>query len=85
MLTGRGRSGAEPMRNIIEKSEACGESYILEIDGTVKSEYGLFVEALKAGLRFKQQFPNSNVKVYDATEQFDEHSNSGNELLGSAA
>lgn len=67
------RNGAEPMRNIIEKSKARAESYILEIDGTVKSEYGLLVEALKAGLLFKQQFPNSNVKVHDASEQFAEH------------
>ncbi len=61
------------MRNAIGKSGACGESYILEIDGTVRSVYGLFVEALKAGLQFKQQFPNSNVKVHDANEQFTEH------------
>ncbi len=45
------------------------ESYILEIDGMPKSEHRIFVEALKAGLELKQQYPHSNVKVRDAYEK----------------
>ena len=44
------------------------ECYVLEIDGKIKSEYGIFVEALKAGLNVKRQFPQSNVKVHNASE-----------------
>ncbi len=44
------------------------ECYVLEIDGKIKSEFGIFVEALKAGLKFKQQFPQSDVKVHNANE-----------------
>ena len=44
------------------------ESYVLEIDGKIKSEYEIFVEALKAGLKIKQQFPQSNVKVHNVNE-----------------
>jgi len=45
------------------------ESYILEIDGKIKSEYGIFAQALKAGLELKQKYPYSEVKVHDANEQ----------------
>jgi hypothetical protein len=44
------------------------ESYVLEIDGKIKSEYEIFVEALKAGLKIKQQFPQSDVKVHNVNE-----------------
>ena len=44
------------------------ECYVLEIDGKIKSEYGIFAEALKAGLKIKQQFPQSDVKVHNANE-----------------
>ncbi len=44
------------------------ERYVVEIDGMAKSEYRIFVKALKAGLELKQQFPNNSVKVRDADE-----------------
>ncbi len=44
------------------------ECYVLEIDGKIKSEYGIFREALKAGLEIKQKFPKSDVKVHDVSE-----------------
>ena len=44
------------------------KSYVILIDGEVRSAYGLFVEALKAGLEMKQKFPHSQVKVQDAEE-----------------
>jgi hypothetical protein len=39
------------------------ESYVLEIDGIMKSEHRIFVEALKVGLELKQQYPHSTVKL----------------------
>jgi hypothetical protein len=44
------------------------ERYVLEIDGKIKLEYGIFVEALKAGFKIKQQFPQSDVKVHNANQ-----------------
>jgi len=44
------------------------ERYVIEIDGKISSEYGIFADALKAGLKIKQQFPQSDVKVHDANE-----------------
>jgi len=44
------------------------ECYVLEIDGKIKSEFGVFVEAIKEGLKIKQQFPQSDVKVHNANE-----------------
>jgi hypothetical protein len=43
-------------------------SYVVEIDGKIGSAYGIFVEALKAGLELKQKFPRSRIKVHDAEE-----------------
>jgi len=45
------------------------ECYVLEIDGKIKSEYGIFTEALKAGLELKQKYPHSEVKVHDGNEK----------------
>ena len=42
------------------------ERYIVEIDGIATAEYGVFVKALRASLRLKQEFPNRNVKLRDA-------------------
>lgn len=42
------------------------ECYVLEIDGKMKSEHEIFVEALKAGLEIRQQFPHRDVKVPNA-------------------
>jgi hypothetical protein len=42
------------------------ESYVVEIDGKIKSEYGFFLEALKAGMELKQKFPHSQIKVHDS-------------------
>ena len=45
------------------------ERYVVEIDGIAKSEYRIFVKALKAGLRLKHEFPHSSVKLRDADEK----------------
>jgi hypothetical protein len=50
-------------------TELCHERYIVEIDGLAKSEYRIFVKALKAGFQLKQEFPNSIVKLRDSSEK----------------
>jgi hypothetical protein len=45
------------------------ERYIVEIDGITKSEYRIFVKALKAGLQLKQEFPNCAVKLRDVGDE----------------
>ena len=42
------------------------ERYVVEIDGIATAEYCVFVKALSASLRFKQEFPNRRVKLRDA-------------------
>ena len=50
------------MQTVVERAE----SYVVEIDGKFGSTYGVFVEALKAGLELKQKFPRSRIKVHEA-------------------
>jgi hypothetical protein len=45
------------------------ERYIVEIDGITKSEYRIFVKALKAGLQLKQELPNSCIKLRDVGDE----------------
>ena len=45
------------------------ERYVVEVDGLAKSEYQIFIEALKASLRLKQAFPNSRIKLRDCYEK----------------
>ena len=56
------------MKGIIEHSVLAPESYVVEIDGNVRSAYGNFVEALKAGMELKQKFPHSHIRVHDIHE-----------------
>lgn len=44
------------------------ECYVVELDGIAKSEYRVFVKALSAVLRLRQEFPNSSVKLRDADD-----------------
>ena len=39
------------------------EYYVLQIDGKVQSEHRLFVDALRAALVLKDQFPHHDIKV----------------------
>jgi hypothetical protein len=39
------------------------DEYLVQIDGTTASEHLGFVEALKVGLKLRQQHPQSDVKV----------------------
>jgi hypothetical protein len=54
------------MKTVIENNFLHSESYVLEIDGKIRSVYGIFIEALKAGMELKQKFPHSHIRVHDA-------------------
>jgi hypothetical protein len=45
------------------------ERYVVEVDGRPKAEYRTFAKALTAGLQFRQEFPNSHVKLRDMDEE----------------
>jgi hypothetical protein len=61
------------METVVEKNVLRRESYVVEIDGKIRSAYGIFVEALKAGLELKQKFPHSQIKVHEADQGRTEH------------
>jgi len=42
---------------------AARDQYLVQIDGITASEHLGFVEALKVGLKLRQQYPLSDVKV----------------------
>jgi len=56
------------MTDVIRNNVLASESYVVEIDGNVRSTYGVFIEALKAGMELKQKFPHSHIKVHDLDE-----------------
>jgi len=66
------------MKTDILKNVLLHESYIVEIDGKIVSEYVTLMGALKAGLELRQKFPHSQVKVHDADEQTPADEQSGN-------
>ena len=45
------------------------ERYVVEIDGITKSEYRIFVKALKASLQLRQELPRRRVKLRDARDE----------------
>ena len=56
------------MKSVIVNNVLPAEAYVVEIDGNVRSAYGIFFEALKAGMELKQKFPHSHIKVHDIHE-----------------
>ena len=44
------------------------EYFILKMDGHARSMHRQFVDALKAGLQLKYQFPNHEIEVRGVTE-----------------
>ncbi|MGE5816785.1 MAG: hypothetical protein ACM37Z_02100 [Deltaproteobacteria bacterium] len=56
------------MKTVVENNVLSPESYVVEIDGKIRSVYRIFIEALKAGMELKQKFPHSHVKVRDVDE-----------------
>jgi hypothetical protein len=61
------------METVVEKNDLRPDCYVVEIDGKIRSAYGVFVEALKAGLELKQKFPHSQIKVHEADRGHIEH------------
>ena len=47
------------------------EYYVLQINGEVKSGHRLYVDALKAALQLKRQFPLSVIKVRDTSDRME--------------
>jgi hypothetical protein len=41
------------------------ERYVVEVDGRAKAEYLTFIKALTAGLKLRQEFPKSQIKLRD--------------------
>jgi hypothetical protein len=44
------------------------EHYIIQVDGRVKSGHRRFLDALRAGLQLKKEFPQHDIKVRVAAE-----------------
>ena len=56
------------MKSVTENNVLPPESYVVEIDGKIRSAFGIFIEALKAGMELKQRFPHSHIKVLHVHE-----------------
>jgi hypothetical protein len=52
------------MNNGIATCHTPGEYFVLQIDGRVKSGHRRFIDALRAALRLKQEFPQHDIKVH---------------------
>ncbi|HVQ80658.1 MAG TPA: hypothetical protein VMS82_12035 [Pseudolabrys sp.] len=42
------------MKTVIQNNGFSRDSYVVEIDGKIRSAYGIFEKALKAGMELKQ-------------------------------
>lgn len=51
------------MKNAIATHSPHHEYFVLQIDGRTKSGHRRFIDALRAGLQLKDQFPQLNIKV----------------------
>jgi hypothetical protein len=51
------------MKNGIATHSLQHEYFVLQIDGRTKSGHRRFIDALRAGLQLKDQFPQRNIKV----------------------
>jgi hypothetical protein len=51
------------MKNAIATHGLNQEYFVLQIDGRTKSGHRRFIDALRAGLQLKDQFPQLNIKV----------------------
>ena len=61
------------MKTAIENNDLSHEWYVVEIDGKFGSRYGVYIEALKAGMELKQKFPLSLIKIHNADENLYTH------------
>jgi hypothetical protein len=53
------------MTAVTESTVLLPESYVVEIDGQIRSGYQIYTDALKAGLELKREFPLSHIKVHE--------------------
>ena len=51
------------MKNGIATHSLPHEYYVLKIDGRVNSTHRRFMDAVRAGLRLKDEFPQQDIKV----------------------
>jgi hypothetical protein len=51
------------MKNGLAIHSAQQEYFVLQIDGRTKSGHRRFIDALRAGLQLKDQFPQRDIKV----------------------
>jgi hypothetical protein len=51
------------MNNSIAACHLPDEYFVLQIDGRIKSGHRRFIDALRAALRLKQEFPRHDIKV----------------------
>jgi hypothetical protein len=56
------------MRNDLATDNSC-ERYVVEVDGIAKAEYPIFVKALEASLRLKQELPKCRVTLREAGDK----------------
>jgi hypothetical protein len=68
----------------ISGDAAPAEVYVLEIDGEDRSQYRLFVEALRVALAFKHDFPERSVKVRGSLDRPCDNGRSENQLAPAA-
>lgn len=52
------------MKNGVTTHGSCHEYFVVKFDGQVKSGHRRFVDALRAGLLLRDQFPQHDVKVH---------------------
>jgi hypothetical protein len=53
------------MKDVIATQSQPEECFVLQMDGKAKSQHRRFVDALRAGLQLRGQFPVHDVKVRD--------------------
>jgi hypothetical protein len=51
------------MKDVIATQSLPEECFVLQMDGKAKSQHRRFVDALRAGLQLRDQFPLHDVKV----------------------
>jgi hypothetical protein len=51
------------MKNVIAAQGLPEECFVLQMDGKAKSQHRRFVDALRAGLQLRDEFPQHDIKV----------------------
>jgi hypothetical protein len=55
------------MKSTVRTRSPSQEYFIVKFDGQVKSEHRRFIDALRAGLLLRDQFPQHEVKVHSVS------------------